>query len=42
MGTAMSFADIQAAYAAHRVATYPLSVDEALAAKAYDRTGAPY
>ena len=27
----MSFADIQAAYAAHRIATYPLSVDEASA-----------
>jgi hypothetical protein len=40
-GTAMSFADIQTAYATHRVATYPLSVDKTPAVKAYDRIGAP-
>jgi hypothetical protein len=38
----MRFADIQAAYAAHRIATYPLSVDKTPAVKAYDRIGAPY
>jgi hypothetical protein len=42
MGTAMSFADIQTAYAARRVVTYPLSVDKTPAVKAYNRIGAPY
>src|SRR5262245_12687346 len=42
LGPAWSFAGIQAAYAAHGVATYPLSNDKTPAVKAYDRIGAPY
>jgi Primase C terminal 1 (PriCT-1)/Bifunctional DNA primase/polymerase, N-terminal len=38
----MSFPAIQAAYALHRVATYPLSADKTPAVRAYDRIGAPY
>jgi len=38
----MSFADIQAAYAAYGVATYPLSENKKPAVRAYDRIGAPY
>src|SRR5262245_48277783 len=38
----MSFAAIQAAYAAHKVATYPLNADKTPAVKAYSHIGAPY
>ncbi len=38
----MSFRAIQAAYAAHGVATYPLSASKTPAVRAYDRIGAPY
>lgn len=37
-----AFATIQAAYAAHRVATYPLTADKTPAIRAYGRIGAPY
>ena len=38
----MGFAAIQAAYAAHRVATYPLIDGKSPAVKSYNRIGAPY
>jgi hypothetical protein len=38
----MSFADIQAAYGAHRIATYPLKADKTPAVSGYGRIGAPY
>lgn len=39
---ARNFPALQAAYAAHRVATYPLTADKTPAVRAYDRIGAPY
>jgi hypothetical protein len=39
---AVRFADIQAAYGAHRVATYPLKADKTPAVSGYGRIGAPY
>jgi hypothetical protein len=39
---AMSFADIQAAYGARRVATYPLTADKVPAVRAYQCIGASY
>jgi hypothetical protein len=36
------FADIQADYSAHRVATYPLKADKTPAIRGYGRIGAPY
>jgi Bifunctional DNA primase/polymerase, N-terminal/Primase C terminal 1 (PriCT-1) len=38
----MTFPAIQAAYAAHGVATYPLTAGKKPAVRAYDRIGAPY
>ena len=38
----MNFAAIQAAYAAHKVATYPLKEDKTPAVRHYNRIGAPY
>lgn len=36
------FPSLQAAYAAHRVATYPLKQDKTPAVRSYDRIGAPF
>lgn len=38
----MTFAAIQAAYGAHRIATYPLTPDKTPAVSGYSRIGAPY
>lgn len=38
----MTFAAIQAAYGAHRIATYPLTADKTPAVSGYSRIGAPY
>jgi hypothetical protein len=37
-----AFATLQAAYAAHRIATYPLKENKTPAVRAYDRIGASY
>jgi Bifunctional DNA primase/polymerase, N-terminal len=37
-----AFAALQAAYAAHRIVTYPLKENKTPAVRAYDRIGAPY